>query len=247
MGISRGALLNFTLIPVHKRFFLRIMDWLTTFGPDLLALTLCVAMVSAYYYFLMRKVSKDATYTIHRVNELARSLWVIHVMNSPDKDIMAVQTLRNFVMGASLMASTAALLIIGTLTLSGQADNIARSWHALNLFGSHGAAIWIIKVLCLLMVFITAFFSFSMSVRLANHVVFMINVPDTEAHRSLSPQAVAKRLNAAGNYFAIGMRAFFFAVPLVFWLFGSVFLVAATALLILILHRLDRGDAATLT
>ena len=58
------------------------------------------------------------------------------------------------------------------------------------------------------------------------------------------PEAVARRLNRAGNLFAVGMRAFFFAVPLVFWLFGPLFLLVATTGLVLALHRLDRSEPA---
>lgn len=218
------------------------LEWMRDFGADAIAFGISAALVGAYYLYLWLRIRKDPTYTIHRVNELARTLWVIGVMNNSAKDVMAVQTMRNFVMGASLMASTAALLIIGTLTLSGQAENISHNWHVLNVVGTHTAEIWIVKVLCLLVDFIIAFFSFAMSVRLANHVVFMVNVPDPEAHHNLSPQAVARRLNRAGNYFAVGMRAFFFAVPLVFWLFGPAFLVVSAAGLAFVLHRLDRSD-----
>ena len=213
-------------------------------GTDLSAFGACVLLVAIYYITLWLKVRRDPTYTIHGVNELARTLWVANVMSDRTRDVMAVQTLRNFIMGASLMASTASLLIIGTLTLSGQAENISRNWHALNAYGTHGAELWIIKVLCLLADFIVAFFSFAMAVRLANHVVFMLNVPDSSAHHNLTPQAVARRLNRAGNLFAVGMRAFFFAVPLVFWLFGPIFLVIATGGLILALQRLDRSEPA---
>jgi uncharacterized membrane protein len=215
------------------------------FTADTLAFLLSALLIAGYYYRLWRKTRQDPTHTIHGVNELARTLWVINVMNNPSKDVMAVQTMRNFVMGASLMASTAALLIIGTLTLSGQADNISRNWHVLNVVGTHAAEIWIIKVLCLLVDFIFAFFSFAMSVRLANQVVFMINVPEPEANPVLSPQAVARRLNRAGDFFALGMRAFFFAVPLVFWLFGPPFLVVAALWLIYALSRLDRSEPSS--
>ena len=180
--------------------------------------------------------------SIGYVNEVARSRWVHSVMTTPGRDVMAVQTMRNFIMGASLMASTATLLIVGTLTLSGQAENIGRSWHLLNLGGSHSAELWIVKVLCLLVVFIVAFFAFALSVRLVNHVVFMINVPDQDAHAALTPENVGHRLNRAGRFFAIGMRAFFFAVPLVFWLFGANFLVIATIGLVIVLYRLDRSE-----
>jgi uncharacterized membrane protein len=165
-------------------------------------------------------------------------------MANPGKDVMAVQTLRNFIMGASLMASTATFLIVGTLTLSGQAENIGRSWHVLNAIGSHAAELWIVKVLCLLVDFIVAFFAFAMAVRLVNHVVFMVNIPDRDAHSALAPANVARRLNRAGNLFAVGMRAFFFAIPLVFWLFGPALLVIATVGLVLTLYQLDRSEQA---
>lgn len=215
--------------------------WFWEFGPDVSAFAASATMIALYYAFLRRQVRNNPTYTIHGVNEIARTLWVASVMGHPSKDVMAVQTLRNFIMGASLMASTATLLIIGTLTLSGQAENIARSWHVLNIVGSHSAEIWIIKVLALLLDFIIAFFAFAMAVRLINHVVFMINVPEHDAHDALSPHNVAHRLNRAGNLFAIGMRAFFFAVPLVFWLFGPAFLTLATAALVAVLYHLDRS------
>ena len=218
--------------------------WLHELGTDLAAFAASAALVGFYYLWLRLQVRRNPTYTIHGVNELARTLWVANVMNNPSKDVMAVQTLRNFIMGASLMTSTATLLIIGTLTLSGQAENISKSWHALNVVGTHAAELWIIKVLCLLVDFIVSFFAFAMAVRLANHVVFMLNVPDCGAHHSLSPQAVARRLNQAGNLFAVGMRAFFFAVPLVFWLFGPTFLIVATSGLVITLQRLDQSEPA---
>lgn len=219
--------------------------WFREFGPDVTAVGVSVAMIGLYYAFIWFKVRRNPTYTIHGVNEIARTLWVATVMTTPGKDVMAVQTLRNFIMGASLMASTATLLMIGTLTLSGQAENISRSWHVLNVAGSHAAELWIIKVIALLVDFIVAFFAFAMAVRLVNHVVFMINVPDHGAHHMLSPQSVARRLIRAGNLFAIGMRAFFFAVPLVFWLFGPAFLMLATAGLVIALYHLDRSQPAT--
>lgn len=221
--------------------------WLQELGPDVIAFSASALLVAAYYVFLRAKVRRDPTYTIHGVNEIARRLWVANVVANPSKDIMAVQTLRNFIMGASLMASTATFLIVGTLTLSGQAESISRSWHVLNVVGTHAAELWIVKVMCLLLDFIIAFFSFAMSVRLINHVVFMLNILERDSHHALSEASVARRLNRAGNLFAVGMRAFFFAVPLVFWLFGPHFLVIATMGLVLALYHLDRSERAPRT
>jgi len=213
------------------------------FGMDAAAAAVSLVFVLAYYVTLNRRTRRDPTASIHGVNELARTQWVKSVMSSPGKDVMAVQTLRNFIMGASLMATTAAFLILGTLSLTGQAEGIARSWHVSSLYGSSSAELWIFKVMCLLAVFIVAFFAFAMAIRLANHVVFMVNVPGPWTHPSLTPEGVADRLNGAGRQFATGMRAFFFAVPLVFWLFGPVFLAVASVGLVFALHRLDRSAA----
>jgi len=220
------------------------MELLAEFDIDIVAFALSVLSVAAYYFFLNMKVREDPTYTIHGVHELARRLWVANIMRNPDKcGDMGVQTLRNWIMGSTLMASTAAILIIGTLTLSGQAENITRSWHVLSMGSTASAELWIIKVMALLVTFIVAFFAFAMSVRLANHVVFMINVPEFETHSNLSPESVARRLHRSGTMFSIGMRAFLFAIPLVFWLFGPYFLLTASAGLIIALYRLDRSES----
>jgi uncharacterized membrane protein len=213
-----------------------------TYETDIVAFALSAGMVAAYYFFLNIKVRHNPTYTIHGVNALARSLWVENVMRDPAMGIMGVQTLRNFIMGSSLMASTAALLIMGTLTLSGQEAHIAQAWHVLSLSGPVSAQLWIVKLMLLLVVFIVSFFAFSMSVRLTNHVVFMLNVPQHNAHHNLSPKAVGRRMQRAGGLFAIGMRAFFFAVPLVFWLFGPYFLIASSFGLVVTLYHLDRSE-----
>jgi uncharacterized membrane protein len=219
-------------------------QWIRLAWPDLLALGASVAMVGAYYLYLRMRVRRDPTYSVHAVNERARRLWVEHVMVSGSRDVMAVQTLRNFIMVGILMVSTATLLIIGTLTLTSQADSIARSWHAIYQLGPPTAELWTLKVMCLLADFIVAFFAFAMSVRITNHVLFMINVPAElrKASDSLSPEAVAQRLNRAGTMLAVGFRSLFIAVPLVFWLFGPFFLIIATIGLLVVLFRVDRNQ-----
>ena len=213
-------------------------------GPDIVALAVSALMIAAYYFYLRFRVRQDPTYSIHVVNEAARRLWVQHVMANPSRDVMAVQKLRNFIMVGILMVSTATLLIIGTLTLSGQADTIARSWHAINLLGPPSAELWTAKVMCLLADFLVAFLAFTMAIRLANHVLFMINVPADlrENNDALAPEAVARRLNRAGYMIAIGIRSLFVAVPLGYLAWSAAFLVIATIGLLIALFRLDRNQ-----
>lgn len=214
---------------------------MNAFDLDTIAIGISVLLFLSYYAFLMARVRRNPDFTIHAINQKARSLWVAAVMQDRAKDIMAVQTLRNYTMAATFKASSAILLIIGTLTLSGQAESLARTWHVLNVAGSPAPEWWIVKIICLLTALITAFFAFAMTIRVLNHVVFMVSLPRQEAQGALSPDMVAQRLNQAGKFYSIGMRAFFITVPLVFWLFGPLFLVVSTIGLVIVLYYLDRN------
>lgn len=208
---------------------------------DTVALGVSALLFISYYAFLISRARRDPDFTIHAINQKARVLWIAAVMKDRSKDIMAVQTLRNYVMAATFKASSAILLILGTLTLSGQAESLARTWHALNVAGSPAPEWWIVKIMCLLTALIVAFFAFAMTIRVLNHVVFMVSLTPADAQGALAPERVAQRLNQAGAFYTIGMRAFFLTVPLVFWLFGPLFLVVATLGLVVVLYHLDRS------
>jgi uncharacterized membrane protein len=147
-------------------------------------------------------------------------------------------------MGATFLSSTAVLLIIGVLTLSGQGEHLGTTWHSLDLFGAARADLWLAKLLALLLDMLVAFFSFAQAIRLFHHVGYMINVPATAHHHAFTPSHVALHLNRAGAFYAVGMRAYYVAVPLVFWLFGPHFMLLSTVLLIPILFYLDRAPQA---
>jgi len=218
-----------------------IDSWLSMFGNDLFSFVFSAALITAYHLYLRYRVRLDPTYTVQAVNTIARTAWVETMMSGGKPDVIPVQTLRNSTMAATFLASTAVLLIIGVLTLSGQGGNLGNTWHALNPFGAKHSELWLGKLLLLLLDLFVAFFSFSMSIRVFNHVGYMINVPLSLNHKAISPQHVAVHLNSAGNYYSIGMRAYYFSVPLVFWLFGPHFMLAATLALIVVLFKLDRA------
>lgn len=215
-------------------------EWLVRSTADIVAFVLSAAMLGAYHVFLHVKVRKNPAYTVQAVNVIARTAWVESVM-AGGKDILAVQTLRNSTMAATFLASTAVLLIIGVLNLSGQGAELDSAWHVLNVAGGRDPGIWLAKLLLMLLDLFVAFFSFSMSIRIYNHVGYMINVPLSAAQKAISPRHVAMHLNRGGRFYSVGMRAYYFLVPLVLWLFGPHFMLAATAALIGVLMLLDRA------
>ena len=221
--------------------FFEISGWFTAFGYDVLGLGLSVSLLGLYHLYLRIKVARNPAYTVQSVNIIARAAWVENVMREKGMEVLAVQTLRNSTMAATFLASTAVLLIMGVLTLSEQGDKLSSTWHALNVYGTSHTGLWLVKLLLLLLDLFVVFFSFTMSVRVYNHVGYMINVPLTMNHKMISPRHVAITLNRAGRFYSVGMRAFYYTVPLVFWLFGPHFMLVATAVLIAVLYRLDRA------
>ena len=209
------------------------------YAYDVVSFISSAALIIVYHLFLRAKVRKDRTYTVQAVNAIARTAWVETIMQER-KDILAVQTLRNSTMAATFLASTSVLMIIGILTMSG-GGKLESTWHALNVFGAQSPELWLVKLLCLLLDMLVAFFSFSMSIRIFNHVGYMINVPLAQKHKMITPAHVATHLNRAGQFYSIGMRAYYFTVPLVFWLFGPHFMLVATIVLLFVLYRLDRA------
>ncbi len=216
------------------------LDWLGASSLDLACFLSSILLLLAYSLFLRFKLKQDPFYTVQAVNTVARTAWVENVMNG-NKDVLAVQTLRNSTMASTFLASTAVLLVMGTLTLSGQGSQLEASWHVLHESEVARSGLWIFKLLLLLLDFFVAFFSFSSAIRLFNHVGYMINVPRSVSATLISPQHVAIHLNRAGRHYGFGMRAFYFAVPLVFWLFGPLFMLVATLFLLFVLYQHDRA------
>ena len=83
------------------------------------------------------------------------------------------------------------------------------------------------------------FFNFTLAIRYYNHAGFMIN---TFEHNdaTVSEEAVTQVVNHGALHYTIGMRGFYLSVPLALWLFGPVWMLAGSLVLITVLYRLDR-------
>ena len=206
---------------------------------DLLVFVASVALVAVYHLMLWLRTRRQPDYAVHLFNSVVRQHWAKGVMRNPA--VLGVQTLRNSTMAASFMASTAVLLTMGVLSLTSQADKLAQTWHALSFMGSVHPSLWIGKLILLVIDLLAAFFCFTVSVRFFNHVGYMVTMPIDARPVQLTPELVGRYLDRAGNYFSMGTRIFYFTTPLVFWLFGSPYLLFSTAGLLFALYFIDRS------
>ncbi len=208
---------------------------------DVIAFTISSLLVLIYYLYLNYRSRRRPDFTVHAINARVRQRWVEMIMTSGKMDILAVQTLRNSVMASNFMASTAVLLIIGILNLSGDTDKLAMVWKPFFQVESASNELYLIKLGLLLLDFFIAFYCFSMAIRFFNHVGYMVNLPADTVLDGFSPKIITAYLNRAGTYYTFGTRAFFFSLPLILWFFGPIMLVLATLILIVSLYSLDRS------
>lgn len=211
------------------------------FLTDLSMFLLSMAILMAYHAYLKRRLCRNPDYSIQAHNRMARTVWAQYVMQNESRGILAIQTLRNSTMAATFLASTAVLMMIGALNLTAQADKLSASWHALNISGSTYPALWTAKVLLLVVDLFATFFAFAMSVRFYNHAGYQITLPGTIAERPFPEMEVIYFLNRAGTFYTLGMRGYFFAVPLILWLFGPLLLLFGALGVVITLYHLDRA------
>lgn len=153
------------------------------------------------------------------------------------KDILAVQTLRNWTMASTFLASTAIIIGLGIFNLALTADKQGELSLLVGPLSIDHPTLWTAKLVILGIDFLFAFFNFTLAVRYYNHTGFMINIPIDD----VSVDGVIKILDRGGTHYTLGMRGYYLAIPLALWLFGPLWLLSGTLLLIAVLHRLDRG------
>jgi uncharacterized membrane protein len=105
--------------------------------------------------------------------------------------------------------------------------------------GMRTPTLWIIKLFVLSALFFYAFFNFTLSVRYYNHASLLINVPQ-DLEPASSVNTISTVLNHGALHYTLGMRGFYLAIPLGLWLFGPIWMLGGSVLIVFILHRLDR-------
>ena len=141
-----------------------------------------------------------------------REDWFAAVSAQSGSEILAVQTLRNSLMSATMIASTAALGLMGTLTLA------APSLHA--SFGD-GASGWpnftprLAMELAVLALLLASLVSSVMAVRYYNHAGCIGGMPvESEARRRWASAGTAY-VRKAGILYSWGLRQLILIVPMV--------------------------------
>jgi uncharacterized membrane protein len=144
--------------------------------------------------------------------------------------------------GTAFFASTSLLAVGGGLALLRSTNEALGVLGALPINLSPSPALWEIKCVGLILIFIYAFFKFAWAYRLFNYVAILLgampptrlrDMPEAEAHVLRTTRV----LEAAGRHFNRGQRAFFFALGYLGWFVSPWVLFVTTAMVVVVTWR----------
>jgi Protein of unknown function, DUF599 len=169
-----------------------------------------------------------------------RQEWFEAVSAQPGSEILAVQTLRNSVMSATMTASTAALGLMGTATLAVPSLQIGSGAAA----GATGASARLALELALMAVLFASLVSSVMAVRYYNHAGFIGAMPVESAARQRWAAAGSAYVRRAGVLYSWGLRHLVLVAPILASIFQPLAGPVAAVLVVAVLYGFDRVDAA---
>jgi uncharacterized membrane protein len=170
-----------------------------------------------------------------------REVWIRRLLERETRmvDMQIMASLQN---GTAFFASTSLLAVGGGLALLRSTSEALVVLGALPIDLSPLPALWEIKSVGLILIFIYAFFKFAWSYRLFNYVAILLGAMPPAAQRD-TPEAEAHVLRttrlfeAAGRHFNRGQRAFFFALGYLGWFVSPWVLFVTTAAVVIVTWR----------
>lgn len=170
-----------------------------------------------------------------------RAEWLHALASQPGSEILAVQTLRNSLMSSTLTASTAALGLMGTVTLIGAPMLTA----AVNHLPGEPFAFTprLLLELALMATLFAALACSTMAVRYYNHASFIGALPVGSAERARWQDTGVTYLRRAGVLYSWGLRGLLMVAPLVAGIAHPLAGPIAALALVVVLVGFDRFSA----
>lgn len=144
-----------------------------------------------------------------------------------------------------MIATTSISIAVGVIAFSKSISAIAQR---LTLVGSKNETLLFVKIIYVCAMNLSAFFNFTWSARYINHATLLLMFPksdrkiDKASHSLTVDTSIAERtLNRGYFHYTLGHRSLYFMFPVAAWIFGPVFLVITTVILIVFLFFLDHA------
>lgn len=202
-----------------------------------------VLLIVGYELLAHHRSRRDPTHQARFINAHMRAAWVRAMSAQSGFEIVAVQALRNSLMSATVVASTAALALMGSLTLGGA--SLASGWAQLPQDALAPLHI-LLGSLAMAMLF-SSYVCSAMSMRYYGNATQVMSMPVSSPERLRLNPLADDYVQRAGRLYGWALRLFLMVVPPVAGVVSPVALLPATVAVLIALHFFDRPTAVELT
>ncbi len=167
-----------------------------------------------------------------------RRRWM-HAMVGRDPRVFDAIVIGNLMSSGSFLATTAIFILGGLVAMLGASDMGLRVVGALPFAAMPTEALWEIKIGLLLLIFMSAFFELTWSLRQFNYLQIIVGGigPGQDEEAFAQAEVAARVANRAAKHFNTGLRAYYFGLAALAWLIHPLALMAASLLVLAELHR----------
>ncbi len=213
---------------------------------DLLALCIFIISMGVYRFFISRALcDRNSTCYIARIQSV-RQAW-IETYGMGANPILVVQTFRNKIMISSFMASTSIILVIGGFNFIFGLDLGKIEAEKIFLLANRNPDLEMLRVMLIIVMLLYSFFHFLWHTRELHNMSLIINVP-AERLQEVTPlmpaEFLAKMYVNSGIHFTLGIRGYYFMIPLLLWMFHPVLMLFSLLSIMVFLVKRDCGMAA---
>jgi uncharacterized membrane protein len=209
--------------------------------PHVLALSWFVLCWLGYTRYALWK-GKD-TPCLASVLHLYREDWMRRVLMR-DNRIADANVIGNLERNASFFASSTLIILAGILTVLGSTERAVSVLAELPFVQPVSREISEVKLICVALVFIYSFFTFSWCMRQYNFSAVLVGAAPmisernvTEQERKAYAERAAQVISMAANQFNLGLRSYYFGLATLAWFINPWLYMLATAVVVLVLYR----------
>jgi uncharacterized membrane protein len=177
-----------------------------------------------------------------------RERWIRRMLDR-DARMVDMQIMISLQTGTAFFASTSLFAIGGGLALLRATDDALAVLSKLPIDISPTPALWEIKCVGLILIFVYAFFKFAWAYRLFNYVCILLGaMPPASERDTMEAEAhvirTTRLFESGGRHFNRGQRAFFFALGYLGWFVSPWVLFVTTALVVVVTWRRQFASTA---
>lgn len=174
------------------------------------AALITIGVLVVYEVALAMGQRANASHLARPMHARLRQEWLAVLSQTPGSELLAVQTIRNSLMSATMTASTAVLGLMGSVTLA------APTLHATlsGVLDVHEVSTRVMLMLVLIALLFASLVASIMAVRYYNHISFICAMPVQSDVREQWAGAGSSYVRRAGLLYSWGLRQLVLIAPI---------------------------------